>query len=143
KNLSAEKDILLMKVNVDGLEISFPSKPVVIKAGESAEIPFTGEIPDIRGKNFEVTVSYFAPTLTVLGERKFEFTLMGKEQIVYDTANPFVDANFVSRIDTHIDENTNTFLVNTGLKDTASIVFNMFYDLVVIIDKLFDFLKIG
>ncbi|MBR2079632.1 MAG: hypothetical protein IJ962_05380 [Clostridia bacterium] len=143
KNLSAEKDILLMKVNVDGLEISFPSKPVVIKAGESAEIPFTGEIPDIRGKNFEVTVSYFAPTLTVLGERKFEFTLMGKEQIVYDTANPFVDANFVSRIDTHIDENTNTFLVNTGLKDTASIIFNMFYDLVVIIDKLFDFLKIG
>mgnify|MGYP003289934649 CR=1 FL=1 len=143
KNLSAEKDILLMKVNADGLEISFPAKPVVIKAGESVEIPFTGEIPDIRGKNFEITVSYFAPTITVLGERKFDFTLMGKEQIVYDTANPFVDANFVSRIDLHIDENTDKFLVNYGLKDSASIIFNMFYEIIVILDKIADALGIA
>ena len=143
KNLSAEKDILLMKVNADGLEISFPAKPVVIKAGESVEIPFTGEIPDIRGKNFEITVSYFAPTITVLGERKFDFTLMGKEQIVYDTANPFVDANFVSRIDSHIDENTDKFLVNYGLKDSASIIFNMFYEIIVVLDKIADALGIA
>lgn len=143
RNLSAENDILLMSVKVDGLDISFQAKPVVIKAGESAEIPFTGEVPDIRGKNFEITVSYFAPTITVLGERKQDFTLMGSQQIVYDTANPFVDADYVARIDTLIDENTNTFLVNYGLKDTTSIIFNMFYDIIVIIDKLFDFLKIG
>ena len=143
RNLSAENDILLMSVKVDGLDISFQAKPVVIKAGESAEIPFTGEVPDVKGKNFEITVSYFAPTITVLGERKQDFTLMGSQQIVYDTANPFVDADYVARIDTLIDENTNTFLVNYGLKDTTSIIFNMFYDIIVIIDKLFDFLKIG
>lgn len=138
KNLSAEKDILLMSINADGLDIKFASKPVKIKAGESVEIPFTGEIPDVKGKNFEITVSYFAPTITVLGERKQDFILMGEEQIVYDAANPFVDANFVSRIDTLIDENTDTFLVNYGLKDTTSILFNMFYEIIVILDKIAD-----
>lgn len=138
KNLSAEKDIVLMKVNVNGLDISFPSKPIKLKAGESKEIAFTGEIPDVKGKNFEVTLSYLAPTLTVLGERTIDFTVLGKEEIKYDTANPYVDGSYVSKLDSVIDENTNKILVNAGLKDSASIIYNMFYDVIVAIDKAVD-----
>ena len=138
KNLSAEKDILVMSITVNGLDISFPMRAVMLKAGESKEIPFTGEIPDVNGKNFEVTVSYFAPTITVLGERTLDFTVLGKEQIKYDTENPYVDGSFVSKLDSVIDENTNTILVNAGLKDSASIVYNMFYSVIVILDKVMD-----
>ena len=141
KNLSAEKDILVMSVNVNGLDISFPSKPVRLKAGESKEIPFTGEIPDVKGRNFEVTVSYFTPTITMLGERTFDFTLMGKEQIVYDTNNPYVDADFVSKLDSVIDKNTNMILVNTGLKDSASIIYNMLYGVIKAIAAVAGFVK--
>ncbi len=141
KNLSAEKDILVMSVNVNGLDISFPSKPVRLKAGESKEIPFTGEIPDVKGRNFEVTVSYFTPTITMLGERKFDFTLMGKEQVVYDTDNPYVDADFVSKLDSVIDENTDKILVNAGLKDSASIIYNMLYSVIKAIAAVVGFVK--
>lgn len=138
KNLSAERDILLMRINVNGLDITFPSKPVKIKAGESTEIPFKGEIPDVKGRNFEVTLSYFAPSVTFLGERTFDFTLLGSEEIKYDTENPYVDASFVSKLDSVVDENTNKILVNTGLKDSASIVYNMFYEVISAIDKAVD-----
>lgn len=140
KNLSGAKDILVMRVNANGLDISFPAKPIKLKAGESVEIPFTGEIPDVKGKNFEVTVSYLAPTITILGERTLDFTVLGKEQIVYDASNPFVAGNFVSKLDSVIDENTNKILVNTGLKDSASIIYNMFYDVINAIDKAVDFI---
>ena len=141
KNLSAEKNILVMGVTVNGHDITFPSKPVKIKAGESKEIPFTGEIPDVKGRNFEVTVSYFTPTITMLGERKFDFTLMGKDQIVYDANNPYVDAEFVSKLDSVIDENTDKILVNTGLKDSASIIYNMLYSIIKAISAVDKFVK--
>ena len=141
KNLSAEKNILVMGVTVNGLDITFPSKPVKIKAGESKEIPFTGEIPDVKGRNFEVTVSYFTPTITMLGERKFDFTVMGKDQIVYDANNPYVDADFVSKLDSVIDENTDKILVNTGLKDSASIIYNMLYSIIKAISAVVKFVK--
>ena len=141
KNLSAEKNILVMGVTVNGLDITFPSKPVKIKAGESKEIPFTGEIPDVKGRNFEVTVSYFTPTITMLGERKFDFTLMGKDQIVYDANNPYVDADFVSKLDSVIDKNTDKILVNTGLKDSASIIYNMLYSIIKAISAVVKFVK--
>lgn len=141
RNLSAEKNILIMSVNVNGLDISFQSKPVLLKAGESKELPFTGEIPDVRGKNFEVTVSYFTPTITMLGERTLDFTTLGKEQLVYDISNPYVDGSFVSKLDSVIDENTDKILVNTGMKDSASIVYNMLYSVIKVISKVVGFVK--
>lgn len=139
KNLSAENSVVIMRVNVNGLDISFASKPVKLAPGESAEIPFTGEIPDINGKNFEVTVSYLTSTVFLLGERTFDFTVLGKEQVKYDSTNPYVPADFVSKLDSVIDENTDKVLVNTGLKDTASIIYNMFYEIINAIDKCVDF----
>lgn len=141
RNLSAEKSILVMGVTVNGLDISFPSKPVILKAGESKEIPFTGEIPDVKGRNFEVTVSYFTPTITMLGERKFDFTLMGKEQLQYDVDNPYVDGDFVSKLDSVIDENTDKILVNAGLKDSASIIYNMLYSIIRAVSAVAEFVK--
>lgn len=143
KNLSEDKDILVMSVNVNGLDISFPTKPVKLKAGESKEIPFTGEFPDVKGKNFEVTVSYVVPSITFLGERTQDFIVMGKEPIVYDTENPYVDGSFVSKLDSVIDENTDKILVNAGLKDSASIIYNMLYSVIAALDKVFSFLRIG
>ena len=139
KNLSSEKDILVMGITVNGLDITFPAKPVRLKAGESKEISFTGEIPDVTGKNFEVTVSYFAPTLTILGERTLDFTTLGKDQLVYDTNNPYVDGSFVSKLDSVIDKNTDKILVNAGLKDSASIVFNMLYSVIIALSKVMTF----
>ena len=95
----------------------------------------------MRGKNFEVTVSYFTPTITMLGERTLDFTTLGKEQLVYDISNPYVDGSFVSKLDSVIDENTDKILVNTGMKDSASIVYNMLYSVIKVISKVVGFVK--
>ncbi len=141
KNLSKKNTITLMNVAANGLEISFEKKFVRLAPGAAAEIPFTGEIPDVKGKNFEITVSYLSGNIFILGERTLDFTLMGKEQIKYDEANPLVAADYVSKIDTVIDENTNKILVNVGLKDTASILFNIFYGFVETLSKTYSFIN--
>lgn len=59
ENLSTDRSIKIFAVNSDGVDLKFDISDIgTIKAGETAEIPFNGEIPDVGTAAARITVSY-------------------------------------------------------------------------------------
>ena len=125
-NLSASHDMMVTAATVYGLEdIDFAFIPFTLAPGESKEIRFIGEIPEVSLKNFEISLSYVIGSLTLVGERTFEFTLMNGEAAEYDAENPLVDADPVAEIDKILTEEEKLILEQTGTKTLASIIYNI------------------
>lgn len=130
-NLSAKSDMVVSAVTVRGLEdIDFAFMPFSIAPGESKEISFKGEIPEVSRKNFEITVSYFLGTVTPIGERTFDFTIMNGEAVEFDEENPTVKADNAQEIDGVLDEEVTDILTKYGVKGIVSTVFTMVYKVV-------------
>lgn len=124
-NLSSERTITIMAVNVYGTELDFSGAPMILKPGQSGSYEINGEIPEGSVKNFEINISYLIESVTLLGERTFNFTLMNGEKAEYDAENPLVEADNAPEIDSVLDEETNAILTKYGVKTLASIIYNI------------------
>lgn len=94
-NLSEKSDVEITSIKVNGMDIKFDTAAgTTIKVGESVTLPYTGEIPNVDGKNVKITV-YFIENNTVcpLDSRTFNYVVRGGEPIEYDTENPIIDEN--------------------------------------------------
>ena len=139
KNLSDNHSVIITKVVAKGVEIDFSAKPLVLNAGESKEIPFEAKLPEESLKNFEVTVSYLTDTVSVIGERTFDFTLMNGKNVNFDSANPYTDADFVDRFHSDFAPEIIEKLDENSIGDISAIVYNMFYDVFAIAIKAIEF----
>ena len=131
KNLSEQDyDLVILGIACDGLDLGFDLDPVtVIKAGESIEIPFSGDIPEVSNTAAGLIISYCAVgSLTPQGERKIPFTVMngdvpepGKENVPSDIKSPF--DNSVSSFLTPI-------LKKLGLYSFVTMKYTVLYNLI-------------
>lgn len=81
-NVCADSNINITAVVCKGLDISFKVDPnVKLAPGESIEIEYVGEIPQVSGKQADITVYYLADNLTPAGYRTQGYTVMNGENI--------------------------------------------------------------
>ncbi len=140
-NISAGNTILVSAINVAGLDIEFNFIPFVLKAGESKAISFKGEIPEVSLVNFDVTVTYALPTVTPIGERSFDFTVMNGDAAEYDSENPFTQADYPPVFDGVLDEDVNEILSAVGVKGIVATVYNIVYKFIYYITSLIELFK--
>ena len=97
-NTSAANTVDVYGIEVKGLDIEFEKFDVkTIKPGQSIKISFTGNIPDVSLVRAAVTVYWISyGSITPVGSRTFDFTVMNGDAVPYDRANPFVDADFTA-----------------------------------------------
>lgn len=96
KNLSFKSNVEIAAIKVEGMDITFDNAiGTTVKLGESATLPFTGEIPDVDGKLVKVTVYFIEDnTVSPLDSRTFNFTIRGGVPVEYDESNPVIsDSN--------------------------------------------------
>ncbi len=125
RNLSAERKLTVTAVTVEGADIELDFKPFTLKAGESREIPVKGEIPAVSLKNFEVNVSWLMESLTPIGGRTFDFTLMNGEAVLYDAENPFTKADESFRVDIVVDKDVKNILTKDFVENLLSFIYSM------------------
>ena len=95
-NNTLESDINVYAIKVQGVDIQFEQFDVkTIKAGKSIKLNFTGSIPEVSLTRAAVTVYYIAcGSLTPIGSRTFDFTVMNGEPAAYDSSRPYTDVDF-------------------------------------------------
>lgn len=140
-NICKENSILVNAINVNGADISFEFVPFSLKPGETKEIEVKGTLPAVSLKNFEINVAYLMGTVTPIGSRTFEFTVMNGDAVVYDENNPFVKADMAQKINGYVDIKVTDTFAKYGLDGVASNVFDMIYPFISLLYKLVDFVK--
>ena len=140
-NLSESKTITIFAANVYGTDLKLDFSPLTLLPGQTRSIDIKGEIPEGSVKNFEIGLSYTIGSITLVGERIFEFTLMNGEKAEYDADKPFVKADPEPEIDKVLDENTNALLTKFGLKYIVSVLYNIAMTFVTLIYRIIDVVK--
>ena len=140
-NLSKEKTITVFAANVYGTDLELGFSPLTILPGQTKSIAIKGEIPEGSVKNFEIGLSYMIGSLTLVGERIFEFTLMNGDAAEYDEANPYALADPEPRINGVLDEETNAILTKYGVKNIAAIIYNIVMTFVDLINRIISIFK--
>lgn len=129
-NLSREGyKIKILGITCDGVDLDFNLLGNnVIEAGESIEISFSGEIPEVSKQRVSLTVSYCAVgSLTPIGERTLDFTLMNGGDAVYDSENPNAPAAANNPIDKLLLPPVKTLLEKLGLYNLFSMFYTIMY----------------
>ena len=128
-NLSREGyRVRILGITCDGIDLDFKLiGNSVVEAGESIEISFSGDIPKVSKQRVSLTLSYCAVgSLTPIGERTMDFTLLNGENAVYDIENPNAPAAANNPIDKLLLPPVKTLLEKLGLYN----LFSMFYTII-------------
>lgn len=84
-NVCADSSVNITAVVCKGLDIRFNVDPTVkLAPGESIEISFEGEIPQVSGKQADITVYYLTDTVTPAGYRTQGYTVLNGERMDSD-----------------------------------------------------------
>lgn len=140
KNLSEKYDMKILAVSTRGLNLKFSGfAKTTLKPGESTKIKFSGEIPEVSVKNFDLIIDYaLLKSYTPMGERLLNFTVMNGEKAEYDSENPYVIANIPSDGDSIFKDDVSNILDKVGVKSLIS----MIYDIVMAwLGDLFEFVR--
>ena len=140
-NLSSSKTITVLAANVYGSDLKLDFTPVILLPGQTKSIRIKGEIPEGSVKNFEIVLSYLIGSVTIVGERTFEFTLMNGEKAEYDAENPFVEADPVPAIDSVLEDNEKDVLEKYGVKGIAGTIYNIVMTFVNFVYYIIDIFK--
>lgn len=140
-NLSATKTITVLAANVYGSDLKLDFMPVILLPGQTKSFDIKGEIPEGSVKNFEITLSYLIDSVTLVGERTFEFTLMNGEKAEYDAENPLVEADPVPAIDSVLKDNEKDVLEKYGVKGIAGTIYNIVMTFINFVYYIIDIFK--
>lgn len=79
----------------DCADIKFPSLySKFLAPGESCEIKLLGTVPEVSLKNIDIIIDYVqVGSITPIGERVLNFTVMNGEAVPFDSENPIVDGS--------------------------------------------------
>lgn len=90
ENCSKKHALRLISVSCDGMDLKFDScAGIQIPVGESVEIGFTGDIPEVSGVLSHVTVNYILEgSFTPIGSRTLAFTVNNGEAAAFDASAP-------------------------------------------------------
>ena len=119
RNLSEQYPMKILGVEARGVDLTFNAlKTKWLKPGESLELTFTGTLPQVSGKGFDLVIDYTQPgSATPRGERTLHFTLQNGPRVAYDESTPFVSRNAAGGLDTALCEPASQLLNKSANKD--------------------------
>lgn len=120
----------VLGISCDGADIYFDLKNVkTIKAGETAEIPFSGDLPAVSGKRISLIFSYFATgSLTPVGQRVMSFTVMNGDSAEYSADAPMSNAYAETPFDKSPFTAFSSLLTKNGLYNFVAMFYNIFWN---------------
>lgn len=129
-NLSKKYKMIVLSVSCSGMDIKFDKAVFgkALAAGESVEIPFSGNVPEISRTTTDITVNYLLiGSVTPIGSRTLTFTIMNGEAPEFDIDNPTVSNTpkqdcLLSFI--------NSFMPSLALQKIVAMMYNMIKALV-------------
>lgn len=145
-NTSTKYDLKLVSVsspNCDSIKFaSLTSK--VIAPGESVELKLVGSVPKVSLKNIDIIIDFVQlGSVTAVGERLMNFTIMNGEAVQYDENNPIVKADTDRSYDIKdLMGNKGYEAVETvGILPFLKIVYNVVINVVNMVMKIVDAAK--
>lgn len=129
KNLSQNYPVKITSVTFAGADLVAHTMGMKeIQPGKEIKVQLTGKIPQVSNALMQVKVNYemVDNTTSLIGERVCNFKIMNGPVVVYDEEKPFVDADYVIGFKNAIDEDTDEILVNTGLSNIVSFIYEWF-----------------
>lgn len=124
-NCCAQNNVRLSAIHVDGIDIAFATEKVTLAPGESVEIPFTGEIPEVSKKVFSVTVYYTMDTITPIGYRTQNFTVMNGDAV--ENQGGTVSSAAKTPFDKLLTEGMTKLLKELGLYELFSMLYTLIF----------------
>ncbi len=135
KNLSAQKNMQIASIAVNGIDISFNARDYLLKElapQQTMEISFSGTIPAESLSVAEIRISYvLVGSVTPVNEKEFYFTLLNGEPVEYDAENPLVDIESEDAFSEIIkDTEQAEIFEKIGLLEFFKIIYNIFMNLI-------------
>lgn len=125
-NVNRKHSATVTGIVCDGIDLKFKVNPLkVLKPGESIEIPFEGEIPQVSKKAVYITVCFTTGTVSPAGYRTQAFTVMNGEDVEDEGGTRLTGA--VTPFDTLIGDNFAKFLQKLGLKEFFSMIYSVLF----------------
>ena len=123
ENLTSDRNIKVFAVNSDGVKLEFDVADIgTIKAGETAEIPFSGEIPDKGSIAAQITVSYIEfGSLNPFCVSEFDIMINNGEAT---GADGFAEKAFENRFEAALPEWLYKILSKPFFRQTSEFVYN-------------------
>lgn len=124
ENCSKKYPIKIISVSCNSADISF-DVPFMkeIAVGESVEIPLKSQLPTASGIKTEITVNYvLVGSLTPIGSRSFDFTIMNGEKAEYNPDVPTVD---VDPGNDSVLDGLLSFVSNLGVQKLITMFYNI------------------
>ncbi len=85
ENKFKNSPVIITDITVKGIDIAFPENiDVTLKPGETAEISFTGDVPEISAAKAEITVNYLKLDDAIMYSRDFAITINNGQPQEYD-----------------------------------------------------------
>ncbi len=126
KNCCKTYDVSLSAIVCGGIDLSFKVDPdIKIAPGESIELDFTGEIPEVSGKMCTFTVYYTTDSKLPMSYRTQNFTINNGETV--DTDGGFDDAFETNPFDKITGGTLNAVLKKIGIYDLLAMFYNIIY----------------
>lgn len=123
-NVCANSNVRIAAVECDGIDLKFTfDAGRTLAPGESAEIAFTGEVPQVSDKVVNVTVYYAMDTITPIGYRTQAFRLMNGESA--EKSDEYVSTDAYTAFDDVTDDWIDSILAEFGLREVVSMIYSI------------------
>ena len=123
-NCCWENDVRLLAVACDGVDLDVKVNPFVkLAPGESVELEFEGDIPEVSGKAANITVYYVMKTITPVGYRTQFFAISNGEAV--EGSDELVSSEASTVFDDFLCDGMDSALRSLGLKELFSMFFNI------------------
>lgn len=124
ENLSTDSSIKILSVVSNGVDLDFDvSDAGILKAGETVEIPFSGDVPEVSATAAEITVSYIKiGSVNPLCTSDFE--IMIDNGAAPDYKEGFVDAEFESRLESLLPGAVYNFFIRHSMRQSMECIYN-------------------
>ncbi len=124
RNVYSEDSIRIVSIVANGMDVEFDVlNSGIIKAGETVEIPFSGDIPEVSATRGDITINYVkVGVLSGLCSKVFDITINNGAAPEYKGGT--VDAEFDTMLEAAIPETLYTFLVKTTTRRAVECIFD-------------------
>lgn len=131
ENLLDNSAIRILSIAANGIELEFDVlKTGIIKSGESIEIPFSGEIPEVSATRAEITINYVkVGVISSLTSTVFDMTICNGS--APDYSGEAENVAFESMMESALPSSVYDLLVKTTTRRTFECIFDTFALLVV------------
>lgn len=128
-NISQKYPVKITSLTFAGKEFTAHSLGInALAPGESVKIQVTGKLPQVSNQNMQVEINCYCEgrVATPYCERTFNFKIMNGTSVVYDEANPLVDADCVTGFESAVSDETVDILNTWFVGGFVAYFYNMF-----------------